>query len=65
MVKRGMDIIKKVTVSVNPVQIPVLTVDQPLYAIAKNIQWTRAETYGERTVLSLWQGSTLKWPCWQ
>ena len=36
MVKHGMNIIKQITVRCNPEQIPVLTVDQPLYAIAKN-----------------------------
>ena len=48
MVKHGMDIIKQVTKHINPVQIPVLTVDQPLYAIAKKIQWTWPNTYGEK-----------------
>ena len=36
MVKHGMDIIKQATDHVNPEQIPVLTLDQPLYALAKN-----------------------------
>jgi len=38
MVKHGMNIIQQITVRCNPEQIPVLTVDQPLYAIAKRIQ---------------------------
>ena len=37
MVKHGMNIIKQVTIHVNPGQIPVLTVDQPLYAIVTNL----------------------------
>ena len=39
MVKHGMDIIKiqKITTHVNPGQTPILTVDQPLFAIAKKI----------------------------
>ena len=40
MVKHGMNIIQHITVRVNPGQIPVFTVDQPIYAIAKKIQWT-------------------------
>ena len=48
MVKHGMDIIKNATHHVNPGQIPVMTVDQPLYAIAKKIQWTWPEVYGEK-----------------
>ena len=47
MVKHGMDIIAHITGHDNPGQIPVLTVDQPLYAIAKKIQWTWPEKYGE------------------
>jgi len=38
MVKHGMDAIMKATALVNPAQIPVLTLDQPLYSIAKQIQ---------------------------
>ena len=40
MVKHGMDLIKQATDLVNPGQVPVMTVDQPLYALAKKIQWT-------------------------
>ena len=56
MVKHGMDIIKQVTKHINPVQIPVLTVDQPLYAIAKKIQWTWPNTYGEKWFVVLMGG---------
>ena len=31
----------------NPAQVPVITLDQPLYAIAKKIQWNWPENYGE------------------
>lgn len=47
MVKHGMNLIKDATEHVNPGQIPVLTVDQPLYAIDKKIQWIWPATYGE------------------
>ena len=48
MVKHGMHIIQQIMVRVNPGQIPVLTVGQPLYAIAKKIQWTWPDECGER-----------------
>ena len=35
MVKHGMDIIARITAHINPGQIPVFTVDQLLYVIAK------------------------------
>ena len=31
----------------NPSQIPVITLDQPLHSIAKRIQWNWPEKYGE------------------
>ena len=37
----------KMTDFLNPGQTPVMIFDQPLYAIAKNIQWNMPERYGE------------------
>ena len=47
MVKHGMNLIQKATEHVNHGQVPVITVDQPLYAITKKIQWTWPFKYGE------------------
>ena len=47
MIRHSMDIIKKSVNNLNPGQIPVFTVDQPLYAIAKRIQWNWPDTHGE------------------
>ena len=38
MIKHGVDVIRDATLHLNPGQVPVMTVDQPLYAIAKQIQ---------------------------
>ena len=43
-----MSLVRQITCQVNPEQIPVLTVDQPLYAIAKRIQWKWPDEYGEK-----------------
>ena len=40
----------------NPGQIPVLTVDHALYAIAKEIQWSWPSTTGERKYVVLMGG---------
>ena len=56
MVKHGMDLVAKATELVNNGQVPVLTVDQPLYAIAKKIQWSWPETYGSEKYLVLMGG---------
>ena len=39
MIKHGMDLLRDATEHLNEGQIPVLTVDQPLYSITKKIQW--------------------------
>ena len=40
LVKHGMVVIAKATEYVNRGKVPVLTVDQPLFAIAKKIPWS-------------------------
>jgi hypothetical protein len=47
MVRHSMDIVRAAVQNVNPGQIPVLAADQPLYALAKEIQWTWPATHGE------------------
>ena len=39
-IRHCMDIIRRASQYLNPGQIPIITVDQPLFAIAKQIQWT-------------------------
>ena len=39
MVKHGMEVLKKATFHLNPDQVPVITMDQPLFALGKQIQW--------------------------
>jgi len=49
-----MNIVANATYCANPGQTPVLTVDQPLFALAKQIQWNWPENFGEhRFVLVL------------
>jgi hypothetical protein len=47
MIKHGMNVIKDATQFLNEGQIPVMTVDQPLFALAKYIQWKSPQTHGE------------------
>ncbi len=56
MIKHSMDIIMTATHKLNPGQIPVMTVDQPLYAIAKTIQWNFPVKYGEDKLFVLLGG---------
>ena len=43
----GMNVQRLVIKHVNPGQIPVTTVDQPLFALAKLVQWKWPAVYGE------------------
>ena len=45
--QHSMDVIAKPTEHVNHGQVPVLTVDQPLLAIEKNIPWSWLDVYGD------------------
>ena len=56
MVKHGMSIIKRTTAHVNPGQTPVMTVDQPLFALAKRIQWEWSDDYGVDKFVVLMEG---------
>ncbi len=52
MIRHSMDVIKSAVEHLNVGQTPVITFDQPLYALAKQIQWKWSEKYGEDTLVS-------------
>ena len=58
MVRHSMDIVRAAVQNVNPGQIPVLAADQPLYALAKEIQWTWPAANGEDHFVIMFGGST-------
>ena len=39
MIRHSMDVVQRVAHLLNPGEVPVLTLDQPLFTIAKKIQW--------------------------
>ena len=43
MIAHSMRVVKSAVEHVNPSQTPVIALDQPLFALAKQIQWTIAE----------------------
>ena len=51
MILHSMKIIKNAVEYLNPGQAPVICLDQPLFAIAKQIQWERKHIYGEDNVV--------------
>ena len=48
MIRHAIDVVSQAVRFLNPEQVPVLTCDQPLYAITKKIQWNWPTTYGEK-----------------
>lgn len=47
MIAHAMNLVAKAIQHLHPGQSPVITMDQPLYSIAKQIQWTWPDTFGE------------------
>ena len=55
MIKHAMKLVKQGTSKLNPGQTPIITLDLPLYAIAKSIQWhpTTSEDFTEDNYVAL------------
>ena len=60
-IKHAMDKVKEVTSFLNPRQTPVMACDQPLFVLAKQIQWEWPEIYGEDRFVVMFGGCILKW----
>lgn len=56
MICHAIDVITKAVNFLNQGQVPVLACDQPLYAIAKKIQWNFPTVYGEKKLLVMFGG---------
>ena len=64
MIKHGMNIQQQMTEYLNPGQIPVTTVDQPLFALAKAVQWCWPESHGEKKHLVIFGGLHIEMALW-
>ena len=51
-----MDLVNAVVQYFNLDQVPVPAADQPLYAMAKQIQWTWTSTHGEDSFVKMFGG---------
>lgn len=56
MIQHSMDIVKKAVAILNPGQTPIITCDRPLYAVAKQIQWSWPTTHGEEHIVVMFGG---------
>ena len=60
MIRHSMDVAKKAIEVLNPGQTPVIACDQPLFMIAKQIQWMWPEQYGEGSFMVMLGGLHIK-----
>jgi hypothetical protein len=56
MMRHGMDIVKNAVQHLNPGQVPVMTADQPLFTLCKQIQWSWPDIYGEDRIVVMFGG---------
>jgi hypothetical protein len=56
MIRHAMDVVHTATSKLNSGQVPVVALDQPLYALAKLIQWNWPEHYGESKFVIMFGG---------
>ena len=56
MIKHSITIVQIAVAHLNPGQIPILTADQPLFALAKQIQWTWSSVFGENHFIIMFGG---------
>lgn len=65
MIKHSMDIIRAAIHHLNPGQTPVMACDQPLYALAKQIQWNWPQLYGENKFVIMFGGLHIEMAAWK
>lgn len=53
MLRHTMGVVKQILLKINPQQPIVLTADQPVYALGKQVQWIYPELYGESGVVMM------------
>ncbi|KAL9954824.1 hypothetical protein ACROYT_G042404 [Oculina patagonica] len=56
MIRHAMDVVKACVHHLNPGQTPVIAMDQPLYAVAKQIQWNWPDQFGEKKIVVMFGG---------
>ena len=64
MIKHGLDIQRQAIEWLNPGQIPVTTFDQPLFTLAKLVQWKWPDVYGEAVHVVMMGGLHLEMALW-
>eukprot|EP00794_Sanderia_malayensis_P001933 gene1933-2197_t len=60
MIRHSMNVTKMAVQHLNQGQVPVITYDQPLFALVKSIQWQWPDTYGEQKFVIVLDDSLIK-----
>ena len=60
MIKHAMAIVLAAVQHLNPGKVPIITADKPLYALAKQIQWSHPSTLGEDKFVVILGGLHIK-----
>ena len=60
MIRHAICVAQRAVHHLNPGQVPVLTVDQPLFAVAKQVQWNWPSEYGDDKFVILLGGLHLE-----
>ena len=61
MISHSMKTVMDATNFLNPGQTPVICMDQPLFAIGKQIQWNTPDTFGEDKIVVMPGGLHIEW----
>lgn len=64
MIKHGMNVLKQAIQFLNPNQVPVITVDQPLFALVKMVQWKWPASHGEKKYVVMLGGLHIEMALW-
>lgn len=59
-----MDVLRQAITFLNPNQVPVITVDRPLFALAKLVQWKWPVSHGEQTYVVMLGGLHIEMALW-
>ena len=65
MIKHGITVLQRATEFLNPIQIPVMEFDTPLFAPTKFFQWKWLETHGENKVVAMLGGLHIEKAMWK
>ena len=63
-IKHGKNVIRQATTFLNPGQVPVITVDQPLFALVKMVQWKWPTSHGKQAFVVMMGGLHIEMAPW-